>query len=95
MPGAVTRWEPFAELGKLRSGFDRMFADLIDGERRWTHAIDVERDNGNLVARADVPGNKPEGVEVEDDILTVSGEGEDRDHTERKLIRSSPTVKIP
>ena len=34
------------------------------------------RDNGNLVVRADVPGIKPEEVkiEVEDDILTVSGE---------------------
>jgi hypothetical protein len=48
MAGALTRWEPFAELGELRSRFDRMFDDLIDGrERAWTPAIDVERDNGN------------------------------------------------
>jgi HSP20 family protein len=81
MRGALSRWEPFAELGELRSRFDRMFDELSDGrERVWTPAIDVERDNGNLVVRADVPGIKPEEVkiEVEDDILTVSGEHEEK-----------------
>ena len=81
MPGAITRWEPFAELGELRSRFDRMFDQLADGsERAWTPAVDVERDNGNLVVRADVPGIKPEEVkiEIEDDILTVSGQHEER-----------------
>lgn len=81
MPGALTRWEPFAELGELRSRFDRMFDELTDSRRHeWTPAIDVERDNGNLVVRADVPGIKAEEVkiEVEDDILTVSGEHEER-----------------
>lgn len=34
MPGALTRWEPFAELGELRSRFDRMFDDLFDGHER-------------------------------------------------------------
>jgi HSP20 family protein len=85
MPGTLTRWEPFAELGELRSRFDRMFDDLTDGrERAWTPAVDVERDNGNIVVRADVPGIKPEEVkiEIEDDILTVSGEHEER--TEEK-----------
>ena len=81
MAGTLTRWEPFAELGELRSRFDRMFEELTDGrEQRWAPAIDVERDNGNLVVRADVPGIKPEEVkiEVQDDILTVSGSHEER-----------------
>jgi HSP20 family protein len=55
--------------------------DQFDGrERVWTPAIDVVRDDGNLVIHADLPGIKPEEVkiEVEDDILTVSGEHEER-----------------
>jgi HSP20 family protein len=42
------------------------------------------REDGHLVVRADLPGIKPEEVkiEVEDDILTVSGEHEER--TEKK-----------
>jgi len=85
MPGALTRWEPFAEFGELRSRFDRMFDELVEGrQREWTPAIDVVRDNGNLVVRADVPGIKPEEVkiEVEDDILTVTGQHEE--HKEEK-----------
>ena len=81
MPGVLTRWEPFAELGELRAHFDRMRGELGDGrEGAWIPAIDVVRDNGNLVVRADVPGIKAEEVkiEVEDDILTVTGEHEER-----------------
>ena len=65
----------------MRSRFDRLFEDLAEGrERKWAPAIDVVRDNGNLVIRADVPGMKPEEVKIEvaDDILTVSGEHEER-----------------
>jgi len=81
MPAALTRWEPFAELGELRSRFDRLFGELADGrENAWVPAIDVVRDNGNLVLRADVPGITPEevNIEVENDILTVSGEHEEK-----------------
>jgi HSP20 family protein len=81
MSGTVTRWEPFAELGELRSRFDRVFGDLFDErERTWMPAIDVVREDGSLVVRADVPGIKPEEVkiEVDDDILTVSGSHEER-----------------
>jgi HSP20 family protein len=81
MAGALIRWDPFAELAELRTRFDRMFPGLPDGrERGWTPAIDVIRDDGNLVVRVDVPGIKPEDVkvEVEQGILTVSGEHEER-----------------
>src|SRR6516225_759479 len=85
MGGTLTRPDPFAELGELRSRFDRMFDEWLDGrERAWTPAIDVVRDDGCLVVRADLPGIKPEEVkiDVEDDILTISGEHEER--AERK-----------
>jgi HSP20 family protein len=86
MPGALTRWDPFTELADLRSRFDRMFEGLGDGERRWTLAIDVHREGDNLVLKADVPGIKPEEVkiEVEDDVLTVSGEHEERKEEKEK-----------
>jgi HSP20 family protein len=64
-----------------------MFEDLTDGkERAWTPAIDVERENGNLVLRADIPGFTPKEVkiEVENDILTVSGDHEEHKETKDK-----------
>jgi HSP20 family protein len=91
MPGTLTRWEPFAELGELRTRFDRMLDDWMDGhERVWTPAIDVVRKDHELILRADTPGYTPEEVkiEVEDDILTVSGEHmEQEEHEDEAYMR--------
>jgi HSP20 family protein len=91
MPSTLTRWDPFGELTELRSRFDRAFDDLTDGrERAWTLPIDAERDNGNLVIHAEVPGIKPEDVkiEVQDDILTVSGKHEqDTEQKHKHYVR--------
>jgi HSP20 family protein len=85
MPGVLTRWDPYAELADLRSRFDRMFGDLR-AEREWMPSIDVERSEGNLIMRADVPGIKPEElkIEVEDDVLTVSGSHEETSEEKKK-----------
>jgi len=91
MPSTLTRWDPLGELTELRSRFDRAFEDLTDGrERAWTLAIDAERDNGNLVIHAELPGIKPEDVkiEVQDDILTVSGKHEqDAEQKHKHYVR--------
>ena len=106
MPAVLTRWEPFAELGELRSRLDRMFGELGEGgEVAWRPAIDVVREDGNLVVRADVPGIKPEEVEieVENDILTVSGKheeekeekGKDYLRRERRVGSFSRSLALP
>lgn len=91
MAGTLTRWEPFAELGEMRSRLDRLFDEWLDGhERAWTPAIDVVREDDHLVLRADLPGIKPEEVklEVEDDILTVSGEHrESKEEKDKQYMR--------
>jgi HSP20 family protein len=68
-----------------------MFDEWPDGrERGWTPAIDVVREHEHLVVRADPPGIKPEEVkiEVEDDILTISGE-----HEERTKVKDEPYLR--
>jgi HSP20 family protein len=90
MAGTLTRWDPFAELGELRSRFDRIFYPFDGRERVWTPPLDIVRENGNLVIHAELPGIKPEEVkiEVEDDILTVSGEHEERkDEEDKHFVR--------
>jgi HSP20 family protein len=91
MAGTLTGWDPFAELSELRARFDRLFDEWQSGsERAWTPAIDVVREDGHLVVRADLPGIKPEEVkiEVEDDILTVSGEHqESKEEKDKDYVR--------
>ena len=37
MAGALTRWDPFAELAELRSRFDRLLEDFATARaREWT-----------------------------------------------------------
>ncbi len=91
MPGALTRWDPFAELSELRSRFDRMLDEIGDARtREWTPAIDMIRDNGHLVVRADVPGIKPEeiSIEVEHGVLSLSGSHEETEEkTDERFVR--------
>ena len=79
MARTITRWEPFAELADMRQRFDRLLGELGDGEREWMPAIDMVRDDGDLVVRAEVPGIKPEEIEIkaEEGTLTISGKHEE------------------
>lgn len=76
MARSMTLWEPLTDLGELRSRIDRAFVDFTDSEARaWAPPMDVVREGNHLVMTADVPGVKPEEIEieVEGDELTVSG----------------------
>ncbi len=91
MQGALIRWDPFAELTELRSRFDRMLDDLGAGHaREWSPAVDLIRDNGHLVLRADVPGIKPEEISIEIDhgVLSLSGKHEETEEkTDERIVR--------
>ncbi|HEX6230045.1 MAG TPA: Hsp20/alpha crystallin family protein [Solirubrobacterales bacterium] len=81
MASELTEWRPLSDFAELRHRLDQAFRDLGNGERAWTPSVDLVRKGDALVLRADIPGIKPDEVkiEVEDDVLTISGE-----HTEEK-----------
>ncbi|MGZ8512992.1 MAG: Hsp20/alpha crystallin family protein, partial [Candidatus Limnocylindria bacterium] len=91
MARTITRWDPFSELADMRTRFDRLLSDLSEGqERAWTPAVDVVRENGHLVVRANVPGIKPDEIEIKvvDDVLTISGEHEEtKEETDKQFVR--------
>ena len=73
---AIVRWEPLREL-------DRIFGNVFEAPvprattlRRWIPATDVVEDGDAYVLRADLPGLSEDDVsiEVEDRVLTISGE---------------------
>ena len=101
MARSMTLWEPFTDLAELRARIDRAFVDFTDSEARaWAPPMDVIREDGELVMRADVPGIRPEeiDVEVQGDQLTVSGKHSEEhevsdDHYMRRERRSGAFMR--
>jgi HSP20 family protein len=82
---AIVRWEPFRELATLQNEMNRLFNTAFDtpaGQgnggtlRRWLPAMDLVETEDHFVLRADLPGMSESDVniEVEDRVLTISGE---------------------
>jgi HSP20 family protein len=83
---ALVRWEPSRELASLQNEMNRLFSTFFDtptgggtgqgAPRRWIPAMDVVETDDHFVLRADLPGVADDDVtiEVENDVLTISGE---------------------
>src|SRR3954449_4256312 len=83
---ALIRWEPAREINSLQQEMNRLFNTFFEappaggggngGARRWVPAMDLVETEDHFVLRADLPGLSEEDVhiDVEDNILTVSGE---------------------
>jgi HSP20 family protein len=80
----IVRWEPFRELSSLQTEMNRLFNAAFEsptgggngGARRWTPAMDLLETEDEFVLRADLPGLSESDVhiELEDNVLTLSGE---------------------
>lgn len=77
----ITRFEPWNYLDLLHRDLDR----IVGGHRRndsdesvadWTPAVDIVEEKDRFVLRADVPGVRPEDIDVSMDngVLSVAGE---------------------
>jgi HSP20 family protein len=79
---AIVRWEPFRELSSLQTEMNRLFNAAFDTPangapaRRWTPAMDLLETDDAFVLRADLPGvsESDVSIELEDNVLTLSGE---------------------
>ena len=81
---AIVRWEPLRELSTLQNEMNRLFGSVFDAPpqgnsgalRRWMPAMDLVETADHFVLRADLPGMSEADVniEVEDRVLTISGE---------------------
>jgi HSP20 family protein len=80
----VTRWDPFREAVTLREAMDRLFEDTWvpsrhrpgESERGYRLPLDAYVTPDEIVIVANMPGVKPEDVEItlEGDTLTIKGE---------------------
>ena len=91
MATELSEWRPFSDFAELRHRLDQAFRDISEGAQHgWTPSVDLVRRDDALVLRADVPGVKPDEmkIEVEDDVLTVSGEhSEEKEEKKERYVR--------
>ena len=85
---ALVRWDPIREIDSLQGEMNRLFSSFFDtpagrGDgggngtaRRWIPAMDLVETNEHFVLKADLPGimESDVSIEVEKNVLTVSGE---------------------
>lgn len=82
---AVIRWEPARELHAIQQEMNRLLGTAFDSQAglgnggprpRWVPAMDLVEDAEHFVLRADLPGIGEEevSVELEDNVLSISGE---------------------
>ena len=81
---SVTRWDPFQDLLSIQDEMNQLFGRVFGqqpglgrgGQRAWAPALDIaERPDAYLVT-VEVPGVKPEDLDItlEGGVLTVQGE---------------------
>jgi HSP20 family protein len=90
---ALIRWEP----APFSTDFSRLFNSFFDtpttaansAARRWIPAVDLTETEGEYVLKADLPGltEKDVHVEVENNVLTVSGERKSEHEEKREGFR--------
>ncbi|HEX6815166.1 MAG TPA: Hsp20/alpha crystallin family protein [Gemmatimonadaceae bacterium] len=71
----------------LRREIDRLFEDVVgSASTRWTPAVDVRETEKSLAIDVELPGIKPENVEVnvENGVLSINGEKQSERTDEEK-----------
>jgi len=87
---AIIRYEPWGLLNQLQREL-ALSKDDKTGEgsvatAEWAPAVDIKEETDKFVIHADIPGVKPENIEVsmEAGVLTVKGEKETEVKTEKE-----------
>lgn len=107
----ITRYQPFGLFRGLHEDLDRLVEsrlamdDTSSTVANWVPAVDIKEEKERFVIRADVPGVKPDDIEItmEDGVLTINGhresekteEGNDYRRTERVSGRFFRRFTLP
>lgn len=108
----VRRPSPFGDLVTLRQAMDRLFEDSFVRPGRWVAAadsgqlaVDVQMTGAELVVQAQLPGVKPDDVEVtiENGTLVIAAQtrSDEQSETSQYLLREirhgsmSRTIALP
>ena len=81
----IVRYDPFRELRSLQDEMNRLLSSSFSrsGDKNeqmwsgsWTPSVDISENKDQLILEAELPGMKPEDVEIsiENSVLTLRGE---------------------
>jgi HSP20 family protein len=101
---SLVRYEPWSLFNQLHQDFDRMLDHRLrrvsdDGDQLnasdWVPAVDIREEEQRYVIHADVPGVKPEDIEVnmEDGVLTIRGQRQSETRDEREGYKRVERVR--
>jgi len=84
----LVRHDPWSLMTRLQGDIDRILENRMGGVddtsagavADWTPAVDIREEDNRFVLEADIPGIKPEDIEItmEDGVLTLRGQREIR-----------------
>jgi len=86
---AIRRWEPFTELASLREAMDRLFEETwprpFEALRPGGLAVDMYETDKDIVVKANVPGVRPEDIDISvvGETLTIRGERKAEERVEQ------------
>jgi|tagenome__1003787_1003787.scaffolds.fasta_scaffold20518217_2 HSP20 family protein len=92
MASSLPSRQQLAPFPDLRTTIDRLFGDFASDQSGavWSPSIDVIRNDDELIVKADVPGFKPEeiDVEIDDGALVLAGRhDEQQENREGNMLR--------
>ncbi|MEJ2609207.1 MAG: Hsp20/alpha crystallin family protein [Candidatus Thiodiazotropha sp.] len=93
----ITRYDPWHSVDDWRHELDRMFHPLLQhGDDTshvvggdWAPAVDIKEEEEGYLIRADIPGVKPEDIEItmENGVLSIRGERKFEETEERENFK--------
>jgi HSP20 family protein len=101
---SVVRYEPWGLINQLHGEIDRLFdrrpSRYVDKREQpaasdWVPAVDIREEDSRFVIHADVPGVKPEDIDVqmEKGVLTINGQRESEAAEEREGYKRVERVR--
>lgn len=78
---SLVRYQPWGLMRSLHEDLDRLFEQRLGMDEtsgsvaNWTPPVDIREEEDRFVLHADIPGVKPEDIEVtmENGVLTIDG----------------------
>jgi HSP20 family protein len=94
---SLIKWEPFAEIESLQKEMNRLFEQFTPSRREhlfgdsFVPAVEVEEGDNSIDLKVELPGLKPEDIDIQvsTDAVSITGERKTESKTEENGMTRS------